>query len=102
MEVDGPIRDHILLKAKSLFIDDAQCWPLLQTLFYVGQIPDLENLLQYQQKNYPTLRRLRALLSSDWHIASIRLAGWIFGDFQRRMAVLNNAPRSSLSFNRRR
>jgi hypothetical protein len=32
-------------------------------------------------------------LAADWHTSSIRLAGRIFGDFQKRMAFLNDNPR---------
>ncbi|KDR65825.1 hypothetical protein GALMADRAFT_15977, partial [Galerina marginata CBS 339.88] len=35
-------------------------------------------------------RRLKSHLASDWHTTSIRLAGRIFGDFQKRMAATNN------------
>jgi hypothetical protein len=94
MKIEGAVRDGLLATAKSLFSDSTAVWPLHHSLFYLGQIPNLDLLISREagigEMEY---RRLRAHISSDWHTASIRLAGRIFGDYQRKMAVLNNCTR---------
>jgi hypothetical protein len=104
MKIENPIRTNILSAAKSLFADDPMIWPLHLTMYYLGQIPNLDTFIPFAHSlNKITLIRLKTHISSDWHISSIRLAGRIFGDYQRRMAVLMNIPRkkslSSFSYN---
>jgi len=41
---------------------------------------------------YSVQRRLKSHITMDWHLSSIRLAGRIFGDFQKPMAALNKCP----------
>ena len=94
MKIEGAVKDGLLATAKLLFSDSAVVWPLHRSLFYLGQIPNL-NLLISREVGIGEMeyRRLRSHLSSDWHMASIRLAGRIFGDYQRKMAALNNCTR---------
>ena len=93
------IQQSLITTAESLFKDDPLTWPLHSSLYYLGQIPSLTNILASNTAKLPELqeRRLRANLSADWHTASIQLAGRIFGDFQKRMAVANNCPRREQS-----
>jgi len=71
-------------------------------MFYLGQIPDLETLIPPDHGlNKITMMKLKTHLSSDWHMSSIRLAGRIFGDHQRRMASLNNIPLKTHSYSPR-
>jgi hypothetical protein len=79
-EVVGEAKENIISAAKSLFID-SPIWPLHFSLYY---LPKNSNITFIQK------RRLISHLSADWHTSSIRLAGRIFGDFQTRMAVLND------------
>jgi hypothetical protein len=95
MKIEGIVRDNLLHAAKFLFMDEPSVWPLHHTMFYLGQIPDLDGLFAsgHNIKDI-TLKRIKTHISSDWHTAAIRLAGRIFGDYQKRMAFHNGvAPR---------
>lgn len=99
MQLEGPVKDILISAAKSLFSDHPTIWPLHLTMFYIGQIPDLETLIPPDHGlNKITMMKLKTHLSSDWHMSSIRLAGRIFGDYQRRMASLNNIPLKTPSY----
>jgi len=89
--IEGVSSENVLKPAKSLFVDEPSIWPLQCTMFYLGQIPDLQQLIPLKAgMNAVETKRLMYHIASDWHTSSIRLAGRIFGDFQRRMAVLND------------
>ncbi|KAJ7202715.1 hypothetical protein C8J57DRAFT_977749, partial [Mycena rebaudengoi] len=62
-------------------------WPLTISQYYIGQIPSLNDLIT-REMIPDTIRRrkLTSHVASDWHTSSIRLAGRIFGSFQRTMA----------------
>ena len=93
MHVEGIVKDTLISAAESLFSDDPLIWPLHLTMFYLGQIPDLNTLISPEHGlNKVTLMKLKTHLASDWHTSSIRLTGRIFGDYQKRMAILNNIP----------
>ena len=93
-------RDNLVSAAKSLFVDDPEIWPLHYSLYYLGQIPSLKQLITDPNINLIQRRRLESHIATDWHFSSIRLAGRIFGDFQKRMAALNHCPnrKSETSF----
>ena len=94
METEEIIKIGLLTAAKSLFSDDAVIWPLHCSLYYLGQIPNLDLLISKEADIGEVSRcRLRAHMASDWHTSSIQLTGWIFGDYQRRMGVLNNCAK---------
>ena len=98
MQIEGIVRDNLVTAAKSLFSDNPCIWPLHLTMYYLGQIPDLDVLIPHNHRlDSVTLMRLKTHLSSDWHTSSIRLAGRIFGDYQKRMAIFNNIPLKPLS-----
>ena len=98
MTIEVVIVDKLVMTAKSLFSDSLTVWPLHLTMYYLGQIPDLDVLIPPNHgMNSVTLMKLKTHLSLDWHTSCIRLAGRIFGDYQKRMAVLNNVPLKSLS-----
>jgi hypothetical protein len=91
-EIVGETKENIIAAAKSLFIDSL-IWPLHFSLYYLGQLPNLNILFSENSIINPIQkRRLVSHLAADWHTSSIRLAGRIFGDFQKRMAVLNDSP----------
>ena len=94
MHTEEAIKTRLLTAAKFLFCDNADIWPLHRSLYYLGQIPNLDPLISNEAgMNEIARRRLRSHVSSDWHTSSIRLAGRIFGDYQRRMAVLNGCAK---------
>lgn len=98
MEVEGVVRDNLLKTVKSLFIDDPLVWPLQKTLFYLGQLPKIDPLINSESGEHGEIfrRRLKSHIVNGWHTSCIRLAGRIFGDFQRRMAVLNDKNKTTL------
>ena len=84
--------------AKSLFTDK-MIWPLNFSLYYLGQIPNLDKCLpENLDINFIQKRCLISHLTADWHTMSIRLAGRIFGDFQKRMAAMNDTSRAYIHF----
>jgi hypothetical protein len=69
------------------------------SLYYLGQLPNINNLFHEDLNvGFIQKRRLTSNVAVDWHTSSIRLAGRIFGDFQKRMAFLNDNPRLYLHF----
>ncbi|KAJ7500598.1 hypothetical protein B0H11DRAFT_1714535 [Mycena galericulata] len=88
--VEEAARQRLLTAAKSLFSSDDTVWPLKHSFYYLGHIPPLEPLLQYDTlASGLTRERLLHYLASEWHLVAIRLAGRIFGDYQREMAKAN-------------
>jgi hypothetical protein len=88
----GIEKDNIIQLAKSLF-SDCRFWPLQHTQYYLGHIPKITDHLS--QTNLGTLAcdRLKRNLHCTWHLAGIRLAGRIWGDVQRRMAIRSGKRR---------
>ncbi|KAJ7176386.1 hypothetical protein C8R43DRAFT_872728 [Mycena crocata] len=84
----------LLHTVKSLFID-APVWPLQYSQYYLGHIPKLNGLIPKKPDDPDKLSmtRLEHHLASDWHTSCIRLAGRIWGDWQREMARLSNTSR---------
>lgn len=94
MQTEEAVKTGLLEAAKFLFTDNAIIWPLHRSLYYLGQIPNLDPSISREAGMVEIeKRRLRSHISSDWHTSSIRLAGRIFGDYQRRMAVMNCCAR---------
>ena len=93
MEIEKLTKENLIRAAKSLFTDDHLTWPLHVSLYYVGQLPNIDKLIQDPTMTMTQKLRLKSHISSDWHTSCIRLAGRIFGDFQKRMAVINECPR---------
>ncbi|KAF8219205.1 hypothetical protein L208DRAFT_1342234, partial [Tricholoma matsutake] len=80
----------LMSAAKSLFSDDGAIWPLHHTAFYLGQIPDIFKLLEFEQHTlhsslHPSIQLSHDLHSIvlEWHTQSIRLASRIWGQVQR-------------------
>lgn len=94
MRIEEAVKTGLLKATKCLFTDDAIIWPLHRSLYYLGQIPNLDALISREAgMGEIEKRRLRSHISSDWHTSSIQLARQIFGDYQRRMAVMNGCAR---------
>lgn len=86
--------EGIMKIAKSLFRDDPMIWPHLNTLYYLGNLPCLSNVVSKEVIPSEILwRRIMTNITMDWHMRSIKLVGRIFGDYQKRMAVMNGCRR---------
>jgi hypothetical protein len=98
VDIEEVVKDNLLNTAKSLFIDDPRVGPLQKTLFYLGQILKIGPILSLNSVELGEVfrRRLKSHIVSEWHTSCIRLAGRIFGDFQKRMAILNDEGKKSL------
>jgi len=51
MEVEEVVRDNLLITAKSLLVDDPLVWLLQKTLFYLGQLPKIDPLINLGREN---------------------------------------------------
>jgi hypothetical protein len=75
LNVDGAVKENLITAAKSLFTNSSIIWLLHLTLFYLGQIPNLNVIIPHNHcLNKITLMRLKAHIASDWHMSSVRLA----------------------------
>jgi hypothetical protein len=84
------VEDDLLHLAESIFSDDSPIWPLQKNVYYLGKHPSLSKCInETTVKNEILRKRVIFHISTDWHSRCIRLAGRIFGDYQRRMAVMN-------------
>ncbi|KAJ7895328.1 hypothetical protein B0H13DRAFT_1624445, partial [Mycena leptocephala] len=93
--VEEAARKRLLATAKSLFCNDPEVWPLKHSFYYLGHIPPLDPLLPHDIfESRLSRERLLHYFSAEWHLASIRLAGRIFGDYQREMAKINTPLRA--------
>ena len=63
-------------------------------IFYLGQLLKIDPLIDSDSVELEEIRRsrLRSHIANGWHTSCIR----IFGDFQRRMAVLNDGNKTFL------
>ena len=93
-------RDNLVSAAKLLFVDDPEIWPLHYSLYYLGQIPSLKQLITNPNISLIPWQHLESHITTNWHFSSKWLAGRIFSNFQKWMAVLNNCPnqKSETSF----
>ncbi|KAJ7774186.1 hypothetical protein DFH07DRAFT_800602 [Mycena maculata] len=88
--VEEAAQKRLLSAAKSLFSRNDDIWPLKHSFYYLGHIPPLDSLLPANTPlNGLARERLLHHFASDWHLVAIRLAGRIFGDYQREMAKQN-------------
>ncbi|KAF7362208.1 hypothetical protein MVEN_00567000 [Mycena venus] len=82
-EVD---RVHLLAAVKLLFSDN-NFWPLHYSTYYLGHIPRFDHLMPtHRDEDSVSHSRLAHHFASEWHTACIRLAGRIWGDWQREMS----------------
>lgn len=47
LDVEEVVQDGLLKAAKSLFLDDPSVWPLHYTMFYLGQLLDLNCIIEH-------------------------------------------------------
>jgi hypothetical protein len=84
------IEDDLTQLAESIFSTDSSKWLLGKNVYYLGKHPPLTKYIDATTIPSTILRRrVISHLSSEWHTRCIRLSGRIFGDYQRRMAVMN-------------
>lgn len=89
-ELQAVLKTGLLRLAESIFADDSSMWPLQKNVYYLGKHPSPAPYInETTVKNVIIRRRATSHIAMEWHSRSIRLAGLIFGDYQRCMAVLN-------------
>ncbi|KAJ7853588.1 hypothetical protein B0H13DRAFT_1642863 [Mycena leptocephala] len=78
----------LLSQAKLLFSDDCSLWPLHYLTYFLGHVPRFTHLFPLNH-DLPKLAFARLIhhLSAKWHTTSIRLAGRIWGNWQKETAV---------------
>ncbi len=86
------LTEAIVNIAKSLF-QDSDCWPLSRTTYFLGHVPSIAGLLSNHTEQLGDLRalKIRRSLATEWHNHSVRLAGRIYGDYARQMAILESS-----------
>ncbi|KZV82964.1 hypothetical protein EXIGLDRAFT_736049 [Exidia glandulosa HHB12029] len=80
--------DQLLAAATVFYHQSAGVWPTGHSAYYLGHTPRLDSLLP--RAVFQSGERHRTAVfhgQCDWHYASIRLAGRIWGAFQRRAAA---------------
>jgi hypothetical protein len=81
-------RIGFLAEAKLLFTDKCSLWPLHYSAYYLGHVPNFDHLLPTRDNlSKLAFTRLAYHFSADWHTTSIRLAGRIWGNWQKETAV---------------
>ncbi|KAJ7615224.1 hypothetical protein DFH06DRAFT_1013473 [Mycena polygramma] len=80
-------RRDLLATVKSLFTDNESVWPLQYSVYFLGHIPKFDHKIPSVKDPDENMadKRLAHHLAADWHLTSIRLAGRIWGDWQRQM-----------------
>ncbi|KAJ7364278.1 hypothetical protein DFH08DRAFT_949882 [Mycena albidolilacea] len=88
-------RNNLLATVKSLFTNNASVWPLQYSAYFLGHIPKFDHkiLSVKDPDNNMADKHLAHHLAADWHLASIRLAGRIWGDWQQAMVMITNTHR---------
>ncbi|KAF8194470.1 hypothetical protein K438DRAFT_1542157, partial [Mycena galopus ATCC 62051] len=78
--------------AVGLLFSDDSIWPLRYSIHYLGHVPGFDHLVPTINDPTPLSQsRLAHHFAADWHVASIRLAGRIWGDWQKTTAVAIDA-----------
>ena len=86
----------LLQIAGSILSDNSPMWPLQKNVYYLGKHPSLKKYINKTTVKNEILRRhVISHISMDWHSRCIRLAGQIFGDYQRHMAVINGCKKQA-------
>ncbi|RDX46496.1 hypothetical protein OH76DRAFT_1558338 [Lentinus brumalis] len=90
-----PTLTEVVLRVTSaLFSDSSEVWPQHTSRYYLGTMPPLQNIIRFPD----TLdgRRLLTRVVQAWHLASIRLASRIWGEYKRRTS--SRQPYTSPTF----
>jgi hypothetical protein len=87
LEVRSSYGEKLMKAAKFFFCDSIEYWPLHVSTFYLGYVPKLDALVSDEMfVNSTSHTRFLFNVSSDFHLAGIRLASHIWGVVQRDMA----------------
>jgi hypothetical protein len=78
----------LLCQTKLLFSDNCSLWPLHYSAYFLGHVPCFTHLfpMNHELPKF-AFARLIHHLSAEWHTTSIRLAGRIWGHWQKETAV---------------
>ncbi|KAI0361274.1 hypothetical protein OH77DRAFT_1391885 [Trametes cingulata] len=95
-ETTPPLTEVVLRITSALFSDSVDVWPQYTSRYYFGTMPPLRCTTA---SNMPATQRLLTRVVHGWHIASIRLAGRIWGVYKRRTSPRRSAasPADGLS-----
>ncbi|KZV99524.1 hypothetical protein EXIGLDRAFT_640506 [Exidia glandulosa HHB12029] len=81
------VRTRLLDSAEFFFSSKLDSWPLKSSQYWLGHVPVLDGFIPKDAFNSAlTRRRVLHKIFTEWHYASIRLTGRIWGDFTRRTA----------------
>jgi hypothetical protein len=87
IEVRLSYGEKLMKAAKFFFCNSIECWPLHVLTFYLGYVPKLDALVSDEMfVNLTSCTRFLFNISSDFHLAGIRLVSCIWGAVQRDMA----------------
>lgn len=76
-----------LIKAKSFFTDSPDTWPPNRTAFYLGHVPNLDEIITtHRFESRLAKERFLHAIHIIWHTAGIRLASRIWDEVQREIA----------------
>jgi hypothetical protein len=78
------MKQSLLRIAKSYFSNENDVWPLHYSVFYLGHVPDITSIITANL--FSTLAKRDKFLRDihgEFHLAGIRLAGRIFGEYKR-------------------
>lgn len=77
----------ILNKAKSFFMDDSDIWPLSESCYFLGLVPNVRHWITQESERVHGVTRERIIkgIYCDWHNSGVRLASRIYGEMQRRV-----------------
>ncbi|KAJ7719161.1 hypothetical protein B0H14DRAFT_2412307, partial [Mycena olivaceomarginata] len=79
------------LAEKGIEEADRSIWPLHYSVYFLGHLLKFEQWIpSTKDPDKIADKRLAHHFAADWHLASIRLAGRIWGNWQREMAALTN------------
>ena len=84
-------------KAKSFFTDNPDIWPLKESCYFLGFVPNIRKWITADSDgtNGITKERIIKGIYCDWHNTGVRLASRIYGEVQRR--VTRTWERSKMS-----
>ncbi|KAF8144070.1 hypothetical protein K438DRAFT_1632485, partial [Mycena galopus ATCC 62051] len=75
-----------------LLFSNKNIWLLQYSTYYLGHVPRFDHLVPTINDSTPLLQsRLAHNFTADWHVASIRLAGRIWDNWQKTTAIAIDA-----------
>ena len=69
--------------ARCLFCDDADFWPQVHSMYYLGVLPSLAGVCR--SRNLRVSEKVLVRVAQAWHTHSIRLAAHIWAEFKRHL-----------------